>query len=106
MLSGLGFFPGAGLLPLTELSRSGTVELARRAGFLCVISDLSTFRRPLVTASPLFSSEKTAPRPPPAAGSSFTSLILRTGAGPGGGGGGGGPAAGAAGAADKEFNTS
>jgi hypothetical protein len=99
MLSGLGFLPGgAGLLPRAAALPSGTVDPARSDGFLCVISDLSTFRRPAVTASPLLSSEKTAPMPPAAAGSAaFCTLILRTGGGPGGGGGGGGgpPAAGA-----------
>ena len=105
MLSGLGFLPGAGLLPRAGAPPSGTVELARSDGFLCVISDFSTFRRPLVTPSPWLSSEKTAPKPPAGAASgAFSSLILRTGGGPGGGGGGGGggpPAAGAgAGAAE------
>ena len=98
MLSGLGFLLGVGLLPRTDPSFSGTVEFARKDGFLCVISDLSTFLRPLVTASPLLSSEKTAPKPPPScAGAALVSLIWRTGGGPGGGGGGGGgpPAAGA-----------
>ena len=37
MLSGFGFLPGAGLFPRTDPSRSGTVELALRDGFLCVI---------------------------------------------------------------------
>lgn len=93
MLSGLGFFPGTGLFPRTDASRSGTVELARNEGFLCVISDLSTLRRPAVTDSPLLSSEKTALSPLPAAGGgALSSLILRTGGGPGGGGGGGAPA--------------
>jgi hypothetical protein len=100
MLSGLGFLPGAGLLPRAD-GPSETVELVRREGFLCVISDLSTFLRPEVTDSPLLSSEKTAPKPPAAgAGAGADSvLISRTGGGPGGGGGGGGggapPAAGA-----------
>jgi hypothetical protein len=104
MLSGLGFFPGAGLLPLTGLSPSGTVEPARSEGFLCVISDLSTLRRPLVTDSPLLSSEKTAPSPPAAgaSGAAACSLILRTGGGPGGGGGGGPPAPGGGGGAGVE----
>ena len=60
---------------------AGTTLLARRAGFLCVISDLSTFRSPFVTASPRFNSAKTADAPP-AAGAG--------GAATGGGGGGGG----------------
>jgi hypothetical protein len=92
MLSGLGFLPGAGLFPRTALEFSGTVEPARREGFLCVISDLSTFLSPLVTASPLLSSAKTALKPAAGPGSGFCSLILRTGGGPGGGGGGGGGA--------------
>lgn len=96
MLSGLGFLPGAGLLPRGEAS--ATVELVRREGFLCVISDLSTLRSPFVTASPLLSSENTAPSPPLF---SFcvgvVSLISRTGGGPGGGGGGGSPAVGGGG---------
>lgn len=96
ILSGLGFFPGAGLFGRAE---SETVAAARREGFLCVISDLSTLRRPLVTDSPLLSSEKTAPRPPAAVGAAGAAsvLISSTGGGPGGGGGGGGggpPAAG------------
>lgn len=101
MLSGLGFLPGAGLLPRPD-GPSETVELVRRDGFLCVISDLSTFLRPEVTDSPLLSSEKTAPKPPAAgAGAGVDSALMsRTGGGPGGGGGGGGgggapPAAGA-----------
>ena len=60
ILSGFGFLEGMGDLPLEleelpefwESLRSGTVELARSEGFLCVISDLSTFRRPAVTAEP------------------------------------------------------
>lgn len=105
MLSGLGFFPGAGLFAL-ESPPSVTVELPRRAGFLCVISDLSTLRNPLVTDSPLLSSEKTAPKPPAplvAAAGAASVLISRTGGGPGGGGGGGGgaPPAGAGGAAGE-----
>jgi hypothetical protein len=89
MLSGLGFLPGAGLLARAELP-SETVEETRREGFLCVISDLSTLRKPLVTASPLFNSEKTAPRPPGAAVGAASDLTSSFGGGPGGGGGGGG----------------
>jgi len=38
MASGLGFLPGAGLLPRRELSlRVGMGALARSEGFLCVI---------------------------------------------------------------------
>lgn len=90
MLSGLGFLPGAGLFPRTAESPEPAAALSE--GFLCVISDLSTLRSPLVTESPLFSSLKTAPRPPPAAGAgAVCSLIWSTGGGPGGGGGGGAP---------------
>ena len=63
MLSGSGFFERIGDFPLEfeeltevwELLRSGTVEPARRVGFLCVISDLSTLRSPAVTEEPCFS---------------------------------------------------
>lgn len=64
MLWGFGFLPGAGLLAREVASLSPPVDAARREGFLCVISDLSTLRRPWVTAAPLFSSEKTASNPP------------------------------------------
>lgn len=65
---------------------------ARNDGFLWVISFGSTFRRPFVTASPLFSSENTAPNPPAVvAGAAGFVSISNLGAGPGGGGGGGGP---------------
>lgn len=90
MLSGLGFLPGTGLL---ARGASETVDSVLKAGFLCVISDLSTLRRPLVTDSPLFSSEKTAPKPPAdvaLAGFADSTGISKIGAGPGGGGGGGG----------------
>lgn len=88
MLSGFGFLEGMGDLPrdveelieVCELLRSGTVEPARRDGFLCVISDLSTFRRPEVIVEPWFSWSNTADMSPP----------LDTPFGPGGGGGGGG----------------
>lgn len=60
---------------------------ALSAGFLCVISLLSTFLKPFVTSSPRLSSAKTAATPPPGAGAAEA----------GGGGGGGGGAAGAAG---------
>lgn len=91
MLSGFGFLPGAGLFPrLDWLSlRSGTLDPARREGFLCVIWSLDTFFKPLVTSSPLFNSEKTAPIEP-LAGAELTSLMTGGGGGPGGGGGGGG----------------
>jgi hypothetical protein len=108
ILSGFTGFPGAGLFPrlmdetLDWLSlRVGTVAPARNEGFLWVISLGSTFRKPLVTASPLFRSEKTAPKPlDAAAGAAGFSSISNTGAGPGGGGGGGGPPAAAGGAAE------
>lgn len=100
MLSGLGFFPGAGLFPrviedtLDWLSlRVGTVAPARSAGFLCVISSGLTLRSPLVTASPLFNSENTASKPPAflvGAGFGASSNLKGGGGGPGGGGGGGG----------------
>ena len=63
---------------------AGTVLEARSSGFLWVISDLSTFRKPLVTSSPRFSSAKTAPMPPPGAADGEA-------ASGGGGGGGGAP---------------
>lgn len=68
-----------------------TIPAVRRAGFLCVISLLSTLRNPLVTSSPRFSSAKTAAAPPALA-------VLDAGAAGagGGGGGGGGPPAGEA----------
>jgi hypothetical protein len=101
MLSGFGFLPGAGLLPrdiedtLDWLSlRVGTVAPARNDGFLCVIWSALTFRRPFVTASPLFSSLNTAPSPPASCtGAAFgSSNFIGGGGGPGGGGGGGAPA--------------
>lgn len=63
----------------------GTVEDARNAGFLCVISLLSTLRRLFVTSEPRLSSANTAATPPAGA-------VDRAGGGggPGGGGGGGG----------------
>jgi hypothetical protein len=102
MLSGFGFFPGAGLFPrdieetLEALSlRVGTVAPARNEGFLCVIWSGFTFRSPFVTASPLFNSLKTASIPPAAAGAALgaSSNLIGGGGGPGGGGGGGGPPA-------------
>src|SRR5436190_9837258 len=67
MLSGFGFLLGIGDFPREvddttlawELLRSGTTELARRLGFLCVISDLSTLRSFEVIAEPWFSCSKT-----------------------------------------------
>ena len=73
----------------------GTVLPALKAGFLWVISLLSTFLKPLVTSSPRLSSANTAATPPaagagaaPAGGGGGA-----TGGGGGGGGGGGPPAA-------------
>lgn len=58
ILSGFGFLPGMGDLPRSDvcdeerLGAEGVIEEARSDGFLCVISVLSTFRRPEVTDSP------------------------------------------------------
>lgn len=71
--------------PLELEEEAGTVLPARRAGFLCVISLLSTFLRCFVTSSPRLRSAKTA-ETPPAAGAGAAA----GGGGPGGGGGGGG----------------
>jgi hypothetical protein len=68
----------------------GTAEDARKAGFLCVISLLSTLRRLFVTSSPRLSSANTAATPPPAAAGA--GVRAGGGGGPGGGGGGGGGA--------------
>lgn len=46
----------------------GTVEAARKAGFLCVISLFSTFRSPFVTSAPRLSSANTAATPSSEAG--------------------------------------
>ena len=63
---------------------AGTTLVALSAGFLCVISLLSTLRSPLVTSSPRLSCAKTAAAPPaPPAGVAGL-------ADSGGGGGGGG----------------
>ena len=62
----------------------GTTLLVLNAGFLCVISLLSTLRSPLVTSSPRLSCAKTAAAPPAGA----AGLALGTGGGGGGGGGG------------------
>ena len=61
---------------------AGTTLLALSAGFLCVISLLSTLRSPLVTSSPRLSCAKTAAAPPAGAAG------LALGAGGEGGGGG------------------
>lgn len=77
-LAGLvGFLPKEGEVLL------GTVEEARKAGFLCVISLFSTLRSPFVTSAPRLSSANTAAAPPPEPGAG-------AGGGPGAGGGGGG----------------
>lgn len=96
-----GFFPdsAAGFVGLAgrlgELALvAGTVLDARSSGFLCVISDLSTLRKPFVTSTPLFRSAKTAPNPPPAEEVDDDAVIA------GGGGGGGGAPADAEGAAN------
>lgn len=88
-----GFFPDAGAGP-GEVGRPGTGPWARRAGFLWVISSFFTFRRPAVTASPLFSSAKTAATPPAAGFAGGAAEARSTGGG--GGGGGGGPGGGGA----------
>ena len=67
---------------------AGTTLLALSAGFLCVISLLSTLRSPFVTSSPRFSSANTAAAAPAGAGE----LAAGAAAGGGGGGGGGGGA--------------
>ena len=83
---GLGLISGPGLrfrdMSAEEVSccLSGTVELERSAGFLCVIWLLSTFFRPEVTDSPRLSCSKTAPMSP-------APPFAAAGAGPGGGGG-------------------
>lgn len=73
----------------------GTTPAVRNSGFLCVISLLSTWRRPLVTLSPWLSCAKTddmsPPLPPPPV------VVVEGAAGAGGGGGGGAPGAGGGG---------
>lgn len=100
-----------GFLPLSEagfegfvgrfadpppLFAAGTTLDARRLGFLCVISDLSTLRSPFVTSSPRFRSAKTAAAPPAEAACAA--------AAGGGGGGGGGADPGAEAADENWFN--
>lgn len=69
-----------------------TTLLALNSGFLCVISLLSTFFSPFVTASPLFKDAKTLPiSPAGAAAFGAGANVDEEGAG-GGGGGGGAPA--------------
>lgn len=78
---------GGGSSPVADPDELGTTLLARKAGFLCVISLLSTLRKPLVTSSPRLSSAKTAAAPPP----ELPLAGAAVGAGGGGGGGGGAP---------------
>lgn len=98
--------------PADDPTVLGTAEDARKAGFLCVISLLSTLRRFFVTSEPRLSSANTAAAPPPAAAGAGERV--GGGGGPGGGGGGGGggaPLAAAGGAAalysdiDMPYNT-
>lgn len=67
---------------------AGTTLDALNAGFLCVISLLSTLRKPFVTSSPRLSSAKTA-LIPPAAGAGAAAGGGGGAMGGGGGGGGG-----------------
>jgi hypothetical protein len=76
-------------LRVGEVDLSGTALPALKDGFLCVISLLSTLRKPCVTASPLFNSAKTAAAPLAGA----FPLAGAAACGGGGGGGGGPPAA-------------
>lgn len=73
---------------------AGTTLLALNAGFLWVISLLSTLRKPFVTASPRLSSANSAAAP--TAGAAAAAGGAAAGGGGGGGGGGGAPLAGAA----------
>jgi hypothetical protein len=86
----------------------GTVEDARNAGFLCVISLLSTLRRLFVTSEPRLSSANTAATPPAGAAAGAVERAGGGGGGPGGGGGGGGggapPAEGGAAALYSEMD--
>jgi hypothetical protein len=82
-----------GFLGIVGLVFAGTTEDPRKEGFLWVISDLSTCRRPAVTAVPLLRSAITAAAPEAGA----TGCAATPAGGGGGGGGGGGPPAEAAG---------
>jgi len=86
-----GFEGLVGFLPIgeSEGDLAGTTLLALSAGFLCVISLLSTLRSPLVTSSPRLSCAKTAAAPP-AGAAGLAAAGLASGTGGGGGGGGGG----------------
>ena len=103
MLGGLGLISGTGLREremseveeAVEADLSGTVEVARREGFLCVICDLSTFFNPEVTDMPRLSCSNMAPISEP---SDVADLVVlawalgsKVGRGGGGGGGGGAP---------------
>lgn len=85
MLSGLGFLDGMERVDVWEEDRlgpDGTVALARREGFLWVIDEGSTLRRPAVTSDPREIWSNTAPM------SAAPGLLLAPFAGIGGGGGG------------------
>ena len=99
-----GFLLGRGDLPREleedwEEDRSGTVPAARREGFLCVISDLSTLRRLEVTAPELIWSKSAVMSPAveglcgaaPGGGGGAEGALFSSNEGNGGGGGGGAP---------------
>jgi hypothetical protein len=70
-----GFLPAsaAGFVGRTGfLAAAGTTADARSSGFLCVISLLSTFLRPLVTSPP---SSANRPPPPPFVGAVADSVV-------------------------------
>ena len=79
-----GFAGFVGFLPNEGEVLPGTVEDARNAWFLCVISLVCTFRSPFVTSAPRLISANTAAEPPSDSG------VLTGGPGAGGGGGSGG----------------
>ncbi len=87
LISDAGFVGFTGRFGAEGAGVSRTTLLARREGFLWVISDLSTFLNPFVTASPRFNSANTAAAPPAEGAEEGATM-----AGGGGGGGGGGPA--------------
>lgn len=81
-----GFLFGKGDFPRPveedcEEVRSGTTEVERREGFLCVISDLSTLRSEDVMLLPVLIWSKTEDMSPPPVD------LAKFGAAPGGGGG-------------------
>lgn len=101
MLSGLGFLEGMERLEVWEedlLGPDGTAALERREGFLWVIAEGSTLRRPEVTSDPREIWSNTAPisvAPPELLLDPFVGIGGGGGGGPsidgiGGGGGGGG----------------